>query len=155
MALEEKRRIEDQRSKIGGVLEGLPEGMREAILARDMQTLNAALGALPEEQATQILQQLREAGIISSGESSSPDIEQVLEEFEPLLQAIAAVARGEVGEKAEIEKELANLQEKGWMLVGPVQRIWAGEREEPTLTGGLDDQDAALIRRVLEILSRS
>jgi hypothetical protein len=38
------------------------------------------------------------------------------------------------------------------MLRGPVERIWAGERDRATLVAGLDDQDAALLERVLELI---
>jgi hypothetical protein len=47
---------------------------------------------------------------------------------------------------------LAELEEKGWMLREPAQRIWAGERHAEALTEGLDVQDTALVRRVLELV---
>ena len=54
--------------------------------------------------------------------------------------------------RGEIEPVLADLQEKGWMLADPVHRIWAGERNAAALTAGLDEQDAALVRRILEMI---
>jgi hypothetical protein len=36
---------------------------------------------------------------------------------------------------------------------GAVQRIWQGQRDEAALTAGLDDVDAALVRRVLALLA--
>jgi hypothetical protein len=73
-------------------------------------------------------------------------------QFEPLLQGIAAVARGDDRPRAEIEAALPQLEENGWMLAGPVRRIWAGERDAVALTAGLDAQDAALVRRILALL---
>ena len=75
-----------------------------------------------------------------------------LREFEPLLQAIAAVAQGEEGQRAKVEARLVSLEEKGWMLRAPVQRIWDGERDADALTAGIDSNSAALVRRVLEML---
>jgi uncharacterized membrane-anchored protein YhcB (DUF1043 family) len=62
---------------------------------------------------------------------------EILAQFEPLLQAIAAVARGDQSKRHIAEA---------------ARRIWAGEREPETLTARLDEQDAALVRRVLELL---
>jgi hypothetical protein len=78
--------------------------------------------------------------------------EDPLRQFDPLLQAIAAVAGGDQGPRAELEEFLAQLEQKGWMLRGPVQRLWSGERSADSLTAGLDPQDSALIRRLLELL---
>ena len=75
------------------------------------------------------------------------------ESFESILQQIAAVAQGHDGPRQEIEALLPTLEEKGWRLSGPVARIWAGERDRASLTAGLDDQDDALVGRVLEKLA--
>jgi hypothetical protein len=45
------------------------------------------------------------------------------------------------------------LEEKGWHLQAPVQRIWQGQRDAASLTAGLDAQDTALIARVLELIA--
>jgi hypothetical protein len=76
---------------------------------------------------------------------------QVLREFEPLLQGIAAAA-ADKSLRAEIESELADLEAKGWMLRQPAQRIWAGERDTEALTADLDEQDSALVRQLLQLL---
>jgi hypothetical protein len=78
--------------------------------------------------------------------------QQQLREFEPLLQEIAAVACEQSEKRDEIEARLISLQEEGWMLLNPVQRIWAGERDAEVLTMGLNAQDAALVRRILELV---
>jgi hypothetical protein len=77
---------------------------------------------------------------------------QVLHQFEPLLQGIAAAVNDEEI-RAQIEPVVADLEQKGWRLAEAVHRIWAGERNAEVLTAGLDQQDSALVRRVLEILN--
>jgi hypothetical protein len=121
------------------MLAALPAAIRTAIERQDVEALGAAL------------QQLRDAGLI--GVSSGPEIEQVLRQFEPLLQGIAAVAKGDDRPRAEIEARLSDMEEKGWMLRRPVERIWSGERDAVALTAGLDAQDSALVRRILELLA--
>ena len=91
---------------------------------------------MPEAEAAALVQRLREAGLISG--SAGPDMTQVLHQFEPLLQGIAAAVKDE-GLRAEIEPILAELEQKGWRLTEAVHRIWAGERDAEALTAGLDD----------------
>ncbi len=61
------------------------------------------------------------------------------------------MAAGEDGPRAAVEAELAELEEGGWMLRGPVARLWAGERGRDALVAGLDEQDTRLIERALEL----
>ena len=81
-----------------------------------------------------------------------PGGDGVVEQFEPLLRAIAAVAMGDATHRDEIEGVLADLEGKGWHLKEAVQRLWEGEREAEELTRGLDEQDTALVLRVLGII---
>ena len=78
---------------------------------------------------------------------------QVLQQFEPLLQGIAAAVKDE-GLRAQIEPVLANLEQNGWRLTEAVHRIWAGERDAEALTAGIDGNSAQLVRRVLELLEQ-
>lgn len=82
-----------------------------------------------------------------------PNIAIAIQEFEPLLQAIAAVAVYDSGQRNEIEEVLTDLETRGWYLKGVVQNIWAGERDVTALTEGFDKVDAALVRRILEIIA--
>ena len=79
-------------------------------------------------------------------------MQEALDNLEPLLQAIADVARGNSQHRAEIEEVLQQLQQNGYEIAGAVRRIWEGERDANALTDGLDEQDSVLVRRVLEIL---
>ena len=155
LATEEKRRREEREQKQDAVLASLPESVRAAFELEGEEfsaALKAALAALPEEEADAVLQQLRDADLI--GGSTGPDMEKLLEEFEPLLQAIVAAATDET-RRAEVEPLVADREEKGWLLREPVRRIWAGERDAEVLTAGLDEQDTALVRRILELVQRS
>jgi hypothetical protein len=145
----------EQKENQAAVLASLPESVRAAF---DVEgdafgaALAAALAELPEEEAEAIMQRLRDADLIGGAESAAE--EQSSNEFDALLQAIAAAAT-DASLRGEIEPVLADLQEKGWMLPDPVHRIWAGERDPEVLTAGLDEQDAALVRRILELAQRS
>ncbi|PDV97310.1 tetratricopeptide repeat protein [Candidatus Chloroploca asiatica] len=72
--------------------------------------------------------------------------------FAHLLAAIAAVATGDEGPRQDVTAALAQLEQQGWRLRGPVERIWAGERDRAALVAGLDEQDTALIERVLALI---
>jgi hypothetical protein len=72
----------------------------------------------------------------------------------PLMAAIAALARGADDiDREKVETRLTQLEANGFMLVAPIQRIWAGERDAVALTAGLDATDAALVRQVLGALA--
>ncbi|MBP1468983.1 tetratricopeptide repeat protein, partial [Candidatus Chloroploca sp. M-50] len=131
------------------LLTSLPEALRTALREGNAVALQAALEALPEDQRHAVLAQLQEAGIIGGG----PDMGAVLREFEPLLQAIAAVANGDEGPRAEIEAVLPQREAQGWQLTSAVQRIWVGERDEARLTEGIDANSAMLVRRILVLLN--
>ncbi len=80
------------------------------------------------------------------------DTTGMLEQFEPLLQRIAAAVR-DTSRRSETEKWLIDLEMKGWDLKDAVLRLWEGEREATVLAAGLDEQDAALMQRVLGIMA--
>ena len=60
--------------------------------------------------------------------------------------------RGDRQARAAVEAAFGQLEQGGWRIVEPIQRIWAGERDETTLTAGLDDADAFIIRQILKQL---
>ena len=114
-----------------------------ALVARLPQTVpdgDAALAAIWQRIAA-----VRTQPVLSDSE---------LEQLSPLLEAIAAVARGNTTAQAANEVLLPQLETKGYRLTQPVQRIWAGERDLATLTCNLDPVDTALMRRILELLQR-
>ncbi len=114
--------------------------------------LREALAEMPEAEAAALVQRLGEAGLIS--QLAGPDMTQVLQQFEPLLQGIAAAVKDE-GLRAEIEPVTRRKgKQKGWRLTEAVHRIWAGERDVEALTAGIDGNSAQLVRRVLELLDQ-
>jgi hypothetical protein len=92
------------------------------------------------------------AGAAAPEAAAGPDMAAVLEQFAPLLQAIADVARGDDTSRAEIEQALPQLEQNGWMIADATRRIWAGERDAAALCEGIDPNSAMLVRRVLEVL---
>lgn len=153
MVADEKRRRDEQKQRRDAVLASASGAVRAAFELEGEEfgaALRAALAELPEAESTALLQRLREAGLI--GGSAAPDLTQVLRKFESMLQSIAAAVSDE-SQRTQIEPVLAGLEQKRWRLTEPVHRIWAGERDAEALTAGLDEQDTALIRRVLEILN--
>jgi tetratricopeptide (TPR) repeat protein len=139
----------------------LPASFSEALEQGDEAALQQAFeGLLPEDQqvvveAMQRLQpQQEEEG---DDEDEEPEIADVVQQFEPLLQAIAAVAVGveDSALRAKIESDFETLEAKGWHLNEPVQRIWLGERDAISLTKDLDEQDSVLVQRMLEIIAEA
>ena len=129
----------------------LPEAVIEAIKRRDVAALQAALAALPAEEARAIIRRLEQAGII--GEPPQANMTQVLQRSAPLLRDIAAVAEGDEERKAQIEALLPQLEQQGWQLTTAVQRIWAGERDAVALTQDIDPNSAQLVQRILDMLT--
>jgi hypothetical protein len=151
LVAEEKGRREGATSQRAAVLDAMPAPIRAAIECGDTTALAAALDELPSDQSEAIVQQLQDAGII--GTSSRPDMQQVLENFSPLLQGIAAVARGEQDLRDQIEAALPQLEQNGWQLTDAVHRIWAGQRDPDSLTANVDSNSAQLIRHILDLLT--
>ena len=85
--------------------------------------------------------------------------ESALAQFDPLLAAIAALVRGDRVPSAEessyLDAALIAMEQKGWMLRTPVERIRAGERDPNALTAGLDGNSSTLIRRLLDLLQET
>jgi hypothetical protein len=149
----EQERHEEVRQRQTAVLAALPEAVRAAFDLVDDEfsaALRGALAALPAEDAVAIRQQLQEVGLIAS--PAGPDLEQVLREFEPLLQEIVAAVT-DASQRGPLEPVLADLEQQGWKIRQPVQRLWAGERDAEALTAGLDAQESALVRQLLHLLA--
>ena len=63
-----------------------------------------------------------------------------------------AAARGHRQARAAVEAAFGQLEQGGWRIVEPIQRIWAGERDETTLTAGIDPNSALIVREILRRL---
>ena len=116
------------------------------------QALDAALSELPEAEAIEVVRKLQEAGAFGGG----PDMAKVVQAFTPLFHAIVAVAKGhpDTSLREKIEADLASMEEHGWQLTDPVQRIWAGQRDAEKLTEDIDPNSVVLVQRILELLDQ-
>lgn len=155
LVMAEKAKRVARAQKQEAVLAALPTPVRAAFDLEGEEfsaALRSALAELPAGEANAIRQQLRDADLISSG--AGADMEQLLRDFEPLLQAIVAAVTDEPL-RAEVEPRVADREARGWLIRQPVQRIWAGERDATALTAGLDEQDGALVQRILALLATS
>jgi hypothetical protein len=145
----EKQRREQGAAARQAARDALPPEFVAALEAGEEAAMEQAFQALPPEQQAAAMNALRDVGLLSDEPAEPPDEADLLREWEPLLAAIAEVARGGEDQRADIEQALAEAEKNGWMLRDPVARIWAGERDADALTAGLDAQDAALVRAVL------
>jgi hypothetical protein len=140
------------------VIASLPASIREALEQGNQVAFQQAFEALPAEEqqvvleAMQYLQSQEEEG----DDDEEPEIADVVQQFETLLEAIA-IAVGDATHRVEILEALGeletNLEIENWDFGQVVQRIWVGERDVTTLTAGLDEMDTALVQRVLEIIA--
>jgi hypothetical protein len=134
------------------IFSNLPANVRAAINDQDASAFQCALDELPEEQAQQIVDELRSAGIISAGLFSERDFQEVLQEFDLLIKAIVAVAQGDHSFQEQVQDVLPTLDSAGYHLGDAVQRLWAGEREVLILTRGLDPNSARLVEHILLLI---
>ncbi len=74
--------------------------------------------------------------------------------FRQLITFIAFAAKGDVDSRTFVEGEaLPKLEAQGWHIQDAVRRILAGERDWHSLAEDLDDMQALLIFRVLNLLA--
>ena len=136
----------------------LPEDFRTA-MARDdaeaAQDIFDAMTASEQDRVAHIMNLLQQAHAEAADSDGQLTIADVLENFESLLQAIAAVALGNAEPRAEVEQILAAVEDRGWHLSAATERIWAGQRDATLLTADLDEQDAVPVMRALAIIAES
>ncbi len=75
---------------------------------------------------------------------------QIDQQFGSLLPAFAT-AKDNLEALAQVEEILPDLEAQGWHLTQALYRVWAGEKDWQKLSEELDDQEALVILRVLEI----
>lgn len=144
-----------EKEEIERLMASLPEKVQEAFKSGPEKfpaQFAAALEELPQEQAVQVFNSLLNAGLIVE----PPDIEQELESFDPLLNDIAAVAKGgaAVEVRESIENAIKAFPELDRYLGDPVRKIWDGERNVETLVSNIDPVGSLLVRRLLDIINR-
>jgi serine/threonine protein kinase len=77
---------------------------------------------------------------------------QILQQFDPVIEAVVEAAHGHSQARAAVEQLLPQLEQKGWRIAEPIHRIWAGERDQMLLTAGLDDADSLIVHETLKRL---
>ncbi len=84
--------------------------------------------------------------------SSGPSPAEILANFGPLIEAVVAGARGNRQARAAVEATFDDLEQNDWRIVEPIRLMWAGERDEDTLTAGIDSNSALIVREILKRL---
>ena len=51
-----------------------------------------------------------------------------------------------------VEALFGQFEQGGWHITQPIQRNWASERDQATLTAGLDPNSALIVREILKRL---
>lgn len=118
--------------------------------AQEAAGLWAQIGHPNAQRAQQLIVQLQ-CGAPVGGDLSPPSI---LQQFAAGIAAVVAGARGDRQARAAVAAEFARLMQEGWLIVEPIQRIWAGERDEAALTAGIDPNSALIVREILRQLAR-
>jgi len=134
------------------LLEELPEPVRLAVLEQDAPALQAALAALPPEQAGDWLARLVQAGFFAEAEQQN--LAQTVTDLEPVLQTIATLAAGSTMQqgqaaRAQVEEFLEYLEGHDLHLRPSITAFWNGERDVERLCAGLDEPEQWIIQRLL------
>jgi hypothetical protein len=143
----------DKEKEIAELIESLPPKVRAAFEMNGPEAVRAfseAMSELPEEESAEIVDKLTEAGILAS----APDGQEIMDAFDPMLRAIAGIARNELDANVRLKvlKDLAELKGNGWKLEDAAKSIWDGERSLETLCKGMDRTHQDLIARILELI---
>jgi hypothetical protein len=135
------------------IVETLPPSLQQAMMNDDQEAFMAAINELSDEEQMAVTESLAEAGFFGHV-GDGVDMNEVMTAFEPVLIAISEVAKGGVadGVRAEVEQELAYMEENDVHIREAVHRIWAGERDAEKLISELDSIDAQLVERILYLI---
>jgi hypothetical protein len=69
-----------------------------------------------------------------------------------VIEAVVAAVGGHAQARATVEGLFGQFEQGGWRIVEPIQRIWAGERDETALIAGIDANSALIVREILKQL---
>jgi len=153
-ALAIAREIGDRRGEgnrlgsLGGAYRALGQVERALPLAKQAAQIWEQIGSPQAQQAQDLVAQLQGDEAAGCG----PDAAQILRQFGPVIAAVVAASRGDTAARQGVEELYDTLTRSNWRIVEPIQRIWAGERDETTLTAGLDEADTLIVRQILRQL---
>jgi hypothetical protein len=135
------------------MIEQMPPTLRDAFQRGDTQAVLQAFGSLQQSDFDETMaKMLAMADQIPQSPDNPVVPHSLMQEFEPFLQEIAAIANGEERLRKDVEDEFEMLEQIGFHLRDASHRIWQGERDAATLTANLDEMSAALVERVLAIV---
>ncbi|HEU4323180.1 MAG TPA: tetratricopeptide repeat protein [Roseiflexaceae bacterium] len=86
-------------------------------------------------------------------EQPSSNTARVIQQFLPLLGDIALAAHGDEVARQLVEAVLPLMEQSDWRITNAVRRIWAGDHDAAALTQGLDEQERALVLKVLRLVT--
>jgi len=125
------------------------ETSRALELAQDAARIFAHIDRIQHAQrAQQLVAQLQGRTAPSGGSSPA----QILQQIAPVIEAIVAAAHGHPQARAAVEELFDQFEQGSLPVVDPIQRIWAGERDEAALTAGIDPNSALIVREILKQL---
>lgn len=80
--------------------------------------------------------------------------ERLARQWGQVVQAVAAVARGQAGSdvRAALEEQFERWEQGNWRVTAAFRRLWAGERDAEALTEGIDNNSALIVLKTLEAL---
>jgi len=117
-------------------------------LARQAAKIWGQIGSPYAQRAQQRVAQLQGGAASTIGPSPA----EILQQFAPVIEAVVAAVHGNRQARAAVEAAFGQFEQGGWRIVQPIRRIWQGERDESTLTAGLDESDTLIIRQILNQL---
>ncbi len=128
--------------KQGNIAQALPLAQRALALYRQIASPNA-------KHAEQLVATLQQRVLV--GESGSV-AEEIRQHSVHLVAAVVSAARGNASAKSQVEQAFDQMTQSGFHIVGPIKRIWKGERDDAKLTAGLDETDTFIVRGILKQL---
>lgn len=75
-----------------------------------------------------------------------------LEQFSGLINVTTIAALGSRKAQDQLESVFPSVTAAGWFVADPIRRMWAGERDERSLTAHIDQNSAFVVREILRRL---
>lgn len=80
------------------------------------------------------------------------EVRPILFQFKPVIEKVVAACGGDEDARRQVEEKFEFFRKGQWKIEEAIQAIWAGERNEDTLTRSVDYQDGIIIRAILDTL---
>lgn len=113
-------------------------------LAQEAVTVFEKIGAPNITEAREFLKMIQSGKIAPTAE---PD--EILRQFEPLIQAAVDATFGNSDAHQALERALLKMELNGWHISDPIRQMWDGERDATKLTQGLDRIESVIMHGIL------